>query len=83
MGGRTICADGMAPFFRNGKCRRLSSHGLDVRLHFSFLYYITLGEGVNSLGRGLQCRRIDVKKCLCHNHFFLQLYWEKDIVFPL
>lgn len=42
----------MAPFSRNGKCRRLSSHRLDVRLHFSFLYYITLGEGVNSLGRG-------------------------------
>ena len=38
--------------YKNGKCRRLSSHRLDVRLHFSFLYYITLGEGVNSLGRG-------------------------------
>ena len=26
---RAIFADGMAPFLRNGKCRRLSSHGLD------------------------------------------------------
>ena len=51
VGGQSV-ADGMAPFSRNGKCRRLSSHRLDVRLHFSFLYYITLGEGVNSLGRG-------------------------------
>ena len=48
MDGRTIYVDGMAPFLRNGKCRRLSSHGLDGRLHF-FLYYITLEVGVNSL----------------------------------
>lgn len=47
-----ICADGMAPFFRNGKCRRLSSHGLDVRLHSTFLYYTILGVGVNSLESG-------------------------------
>ena len=49
--GRTICVDGMAPFSRNGKCRRLSNLWLDGRLHFAFLYYITLGVGVNSLGR--------------------------------
>lgn len=52
MDGRTIFDDGMAPFSKNGKCRRLSSHGLDWRLHFAFLYYITLGVGVNSAGRG-------------------------------
>ena len=46
-GGQSV-ADGMAPFLRNGKCRRLSSHWLDGRLHFAFLYYITLRVGVNS-----------------------------------
>ena len=51
VGGRSV-ADGMAPFIRNGKCRRLSSHWLDGRLHFAFLYYITLGVGVNSLESG-------------------------------
>ena len=50
-GGQSV-ADGMAPFLRNGKCRRLSSLRLDGRLHFAFLYYITLGEGVNSLESG-------------------------------
>ena len=45
-------ADGMAPFSRNGKCRRLSSHGLDGRLHFACVYYITLGVSVNSLESG-------------------------------
>ena len=50
VGGRFVLAAWLPS--ENGKCRRLSSHGLDVRLHFSFLYYITLGEGVNSLGRG-------------------------------
>ena len=49
-GGRSV-ADGMAPFLKNGKCRRLSSLWLDVRLHFAFLYYITLGVGVNSMGK--------------------------------
>ena len=40
------------PSVRNGKCRRLSSRWLDGRLHFAFLYYITLGVGVNSLESG-------------------------------
>lgn len=48
----TVCVDDMAPFLRNGKCRRLSSHWLDGRLHFACLYYITLGVGVNSLKSG-------------------------------
>ena len=50
-GGQSV-ADGMAPFSRNGKCRRLSSHGLDGRLHFACVYYITLGVSVNSLESG-------------------------------
>lgn len=45
-------ADGMAPFSRNGKCRRLSSQWLDGRLHFFRSYYITLRVGVNSLESG-------------------------------
>ena len=67
----------MAPFLRNGKCRRLSSHWLDVRLHFAFLYYITLGEGVNSLWKELRYRRIAVEKCLCHNRFSLRFHCGK------
>ena len=51
VGGRSV-ADGMAPFIRNGKCRRLSSQWLDGRLHFAYLYYITLEAGVNSLESG-------------------------------
>lgn len=36
MGGRSA-ADGMAPFLKNGKCRRLSSRWLDGRLHFCLI----------------------------------------------
>ena len=50
VGGRFVLAAWLPS--ENGKCRRLSSHWLDGRLHFAFLYYITLGVGVNSLESG-------------------------------
>ena len=40
VGGQSV-ADGMAPFLRNGKCRRLSSHGLIASAFcFPVLYHI-------------------------------------------
>ena len=78
-GGRSV-ADGMAPFLKNWKCRRLSSNGLDGRLHFAYLYYITLGVGVNKFEKGVRCRIIAVKKCLCRNRFPLLFSYCKGIV---
>lgn len=77
MDGRTICADGMTPFSRNGKCRRLSSLWLDGRLHFLLLYYITSGEGVDSMGGDCGVNILEQKAVVP------QFYWDKDIVFPL
>ena len=62
MDGRTICVDGIAPFLRNGKCRRLSSCGLIGVCIFAFLYYTISGVGVNSLGR-VRCRHFGAKSC--------------------
>ena len=43
VGGQSV-ADGMAPFSRNGKCRRLSSHGLIASAFcFPVLYHIGSG----------------------------------------
>ena len=56
-GGRSV-AVGLAPFSRNGKCRRLSSLWLDRRLHFAYLYYSTLRVAVK--GTGEQCRNMGV-----------------------
>lgn len=41
---------GILPFLTSGKCRRLSSHELDWRLHFAFLLYIAWSVRVNSMG---------------------------------
>ena len=79
MDGQSV-ADGMAPFSRNGKCRRLSSHGLDGRLHFACVYYIILRVGVNSLEIGCDYRRIEAEKCLHHNEFSLRFHCSKGIV---
>ena len=50
VGGRFVLAAWLPS--ENGKCRRLSSLWLGGRLHFAFLYYITLVVGVNSIGSG-------------------------------
>ena len=55
-GGRSV-AVGLAPFSRNGKCRRLSSLWLDRRLHFAYLYYSTLRVAVKGVGSNAEKQR--------------------------
>lgn len=55
-GGRSVAED-MAPFPRNGKCRRLSSLWLDRRLHFAYLYYSTLSVAVKGMGSNAEKQR--------------------------
>ena len=55
-GGRSV-AVGLAPFSRNGKCRRLSGRWLDGRLHFAYLYYSTLRVAVKGMGSNAEKQR--------------------------
>lgn len=85
-GGRSVAED-MAPFPRNGKCRRLSSLWLDRRLHFDYLYYSTLRVAVKGMGSNAEIlgyANDAVKRfsriIKCNLGFLVSLYSEAEIV---
>ena len=63
MAGERSVADGMAPFLRNGKCRRLSSHGL-MGVCILLACIIPYREWVSIAWEGgVRCRYFGAKSC--------------------